>query len=283
MEVIKFNGDREAFSDEKVLRSIVRTGISEEEAKIVVDAVKAKIQDGITTAKLYHVVREELEKSHACYACRYNLRDAILKLGPAGFKFEKYVASILRAHGYKAELPENDLPGSCVMHEVDVIAEKDGKRHFIEVKFRNEFNDFVDLKNTMACWARFLDLCDAEAMGKSSQHFDDPWLITNARFSDRAQAFGTCKGINMIGWKFPREGSFMNLVDIQKLFPVTVISSLTPHELTKLSEVGWMLCKEVATKEPEEVAHRLEISQKRAEEFVQLCSEVVDGKQKTSG
>lgn len=278
MEVIKHNGDREEFSEKKVLRSMLRTGMPEQEAQIVLERVKAKIHDGITTAKLYHIVRNEMQDgARACFSCRYGIREAILQLGPAGFKFEKYVASILNAMGYDSVLPEHELAGSCVMHEVDVVAEKDGKRHFIEVKFRNEYSDYVDLKNVMATWARFLDLCDAEASGKSTEHFDDPWLVTNANFSDRGEAFGTCKGMRLIGWKTPYEGkNLMRIVDDKKMYPVTVIHNLSDHELAMLSRIGWMLCSELADQDPEDVSRRIEVSKERAEYLVEMAGEVVE-------
>ena len=277
MEVVKHNGEREEFSDEKVMRSMLRTGIPKQEAQLVLERVKTKIHDGITTAKLYHIVRDEMKDgARACFSCRYSLREAILKLGPAGFKFEKYVASILNAMGYKAYLPEQELVGSCVMHEVDIIAEKDGKRHFIEVKFRNEYSDYVDLKNVMAAWARFLDLCDAEASGKSREHFDDPWLVTNAQFSDRGEQFGTCKGMHLLGWKTPRNGkTFMQIVDDKKMYPVTVMHNLSNHELAMLSRANWMLCSELAEQDPEDVSRRVEVSRDRAEHLVEMAGEVV--------
>ncbi len=279
MEVIKRNGEREAFSDEKVLKSMTRTGVSEEEARAVLERVKEQVHDGVvTTAKLYHLVRNALHEgaSKACFACRYDLREAILKLGPAGFQFEAFVVAVLAEMGYKAYSPKKELRGSCVMHEVDVIAEKEGKRHFIEVKFRNEADDFVDLKDVMATWARFLDLCDAEAMGISKEHFDEPWLVTNARFSDRGTQFGQCKGIYLLGWKIPDEENLMTIVDNKRMYPVTVIRDLSEHELAMLARVGWMLCSQVAEQDPDDVARRLEITIDRAETLVEKAGEIVE-------
>lgn len=282
MEVIKFDGTRAPFDPGRVRKSVMRTGASRKLADEVVSAIQGRMHDGMRTKEIYAMVREELEKRNVCFACRYNLRDALLKLGPAGYKFEKYVASILRAHQYDAHVPEEEYQGSCVLHEIDVIAEKDGRRVFIEAKFRNDYRDVVNLKDTMATWSRFLDLVDGAAVG-TCPHFDECWIVTNARFTERAAQFGTCKGIHMIGWNTPQERSFAQLVDIVALYPVTVLTDhVTQSELESLSDQGIMLCKEAIEFDPENLAARTDLSPKRSAEIIDMCRTVVDGDKKRS-
>lgn len=276
MKVLKSNGKWVEFDPERVRKSVMRTGADRKTANAVVAALQGRMKAGMSTKEVYTIVREELKKVSACYACRYSLRDGLHKLGPAGYKFEKYVAAILRAHKYDAHVPEGEIQGSCVMHEVDVIAEKDGRRVFIEAKFRNDFHDFVDLKDTMATWSRFLDLVDGSAVGKCP-HFDECWIVTNARFSDRARQFGVCKGMHMIGWGFPPERSFQNMVDIVALYPVTVLDQLKRSELEALASHGLMLCKDVAQVDPEDLGEKIDISQERAMSLIQMCATVVEG------
>ncbi|PIQ67501.1 hypothetical protein CO173_03555 [Candidatus Uhrbacteria bacterium CG_4_9_14_3_um_filter_41_35] len=274
MEVIKSSGDRSPFSIEKVRQSMLRTGAKPALVEAVVKRVEAQVYDGISTRKLYEIVRDELRKDSVCYSCKYNIREGIRKMGPAGFKFEKYVASILNAYNYQAYVPVDDLEGSCVNHEVDVIAEKDNRRMFIEAKFRNDFRGIVKLKDTMATWSRFLDLVDGSAVGKCL-HFDEVWLVTNARFSDRSRQYGTCKGLRLIGWDFPKDKPFSKMVDHLALYPVTVIHNLTQKELEGFAEIGMMLCREVAEISPDELSMRIEISFERAAELIELCEEIV--------
>lgn len=262
------------FDASKVKRSILRTGATEKIANQVLKELKPKLYEGMTTRDLYSEVRKLLENRDVCYSCRYSLREAILKLGPAGFKFEKYVASILNAYRWQARVPQEELEGSCVNHEVDVIAEKDNRRVFIEAKFRNKYHDYVNLKDTMATWSRFLDLVDGAAVGKC-EHLDEAWIVTNARFSDRAKKFGTCKGIHLIGWNFPSDYPFNQMVDHMALYPVTVLDGLKANELEMLSEHGLMLCKEVADLEDEELAARTGLSETRAQEVIKLCAAVI--------
>lgn len=276
MQVIKTHGERVDYDERKVRESIKRTGASAPIVDHVMAALKGRLRDGMTTIELYRIVFEELKKASICYACRYNLRTAILKMGPAGFRFEKYVAAVLRAYKFDARVPDREIEGSCVSHEVDVVAEKEGRRMFIEAKFRNDFKHNVNLKDTMATWSRFIDLVDGAAVGKCD-HFDEAWIVTNAKFSDRALKFGVCKGIHMIGWSYPHERSLAGMVDYTSLYPITVLADLPEDELERFAEARMMLCREVAEHDPDEIAERVGLSLDRAEHIVQMCHLVVEG------
>ncbi len=268
MEVVKNDGEREAYSEEKVIRSIVHTGATAETAREVLERVTPRVTDGMTTRELYAIVREELKRTNACFGCRYDLREAILRLGPTGFPFEQYFSAILNEEGFTAEVPEGEIAGACVMHEVDGLAKKDGKLHFIECKFRQDPGDVVDLKNTMATWARFLDLVDGYASGKNPYPITDPWLVTNASFSDRAEQFGKCKGIRLIGWHLPKERPLSQMVKERQMWPVTIIDDLTSAEMTAFSKNGIMLCSQLAEYDPTDLAERFDLSAIRAESLI---------------
>jgi hypothetical protein len=278
MQVRKFGGDVVPFEPEKVIRSVMKTGASREEAEATLASVRPSLYDGMPTKELYTLVHETLKGRNTCHACRYGLRDALRKLGPAGFKFEKYVAAILNAYNYDAFVPEQELAGACVMHEVDVVAEKEGRRFFLEAKFRNDAKDFVGLKDVMATWSRFVDLVDGAAAGKTD-HFDECWIVTNARFSDRAKQFGACKGMHLRGWGYPEERSFGSMIDHRGLYPVTVLEDLSRRELDQLSRHGLMLCRQVEEMEAEELAQRIDIPQERAQELIELSTRVVEGEE----
>jgi len=272
--IIKSGGEQVPYDREKVKRSILRTKAGEAIAEEVLAKVEPQMFDGITTKELYALVHNALKNKDICFSCRYDLRAAILRFGPAGFNFEKYVAAILKAYGWKTTVPEEDLQGSCVAHEVDVVAEKDSRRIFIEAKFRNKYNDVVNLKDTMATWSRFLDLVDGSAVGKCP-HFDEAWIVTNARFSNRAKQFGVCKGIHMIGWNFPSDYPFNQMVDHLALYPLTVIDELKPSELEAFAEHGLLLCKEVAELEADDLSGRTGISESRVEQIIEICASII--------
>lgn len=276
MIIIKGDGSNVEFDPMKIRASLERTGAEQSTIDRVTDKVEDQVRDGMTTKQIYDIVHKELKKENTCIACRYNLRGAILRFGPTGFLFEQYVASILRAHGYEAQVPDGEFEGACVRHEIDGVAEKNGKRIMIEAKFRRKYHDNVNLKDTMATWSRFVDLVDGAAAGKGP-HFDEVWIVTNAKFSDRAYKFGTCKGMKMIGWNLPKEKSFASMVDEEKLYPITVLDELSNEEIEDLSIAGTTLCKELIETPADELSERTGIHPGRTEEIVKMCQVVVEG------
>lgn len=273
MKIRKRSGELVEYNPNKIRKTLKRAGAKKEMIEQILEQVDRYTRDGITTRELYRVVKRELKKEARHIAHRYNLRSSLIRLGPAGYKFEKFIASILRAYQYDAENPRNELRGLCVRHEIDVIARKDSKTTMIEAKFRNKFGDSVNLKDTMATWARYLDLLDA-AKTNLCEHFDEVWIVTNGRFSDRAHQFGVCKGMRMVGWN-SREKSLAHMVDHATLYPITVLEHLRQWELDRFAARDLMLCREVATRDPDKLAKMLNLPIQRAKRIVADCQGVV--------
>lgn len=269
MYIVKSSGESEIFNPEKLRGSLKRAGVPGGLIDRVTHAVTERVKNGFTTKRIAALVNEQLRRESTASQYRYTLHDALLKLGPAGFKFEKYVGSIMQAYGYAVEYPP-ELHGACVDHEVDIVARKDGRTVMIEAKFRNDFQYFVRLKDTMATWARFQDLNDGAAAGRCP-HFDEVWIVTNGRISSRSEKFGACKGIRLLGWNYPKGSSFASYVDHTALYPVTVLHELSPRELERLSERGLMLCRQLAGMTPKRLSRSAKISSGRADKLVATC------------
>lgn len=276
MHIIKSNGERVPFKSDKIAETLKRIGAKQDMINHVVQNVTSKVKEGMSTGDVYAIVRKELHKENRCIAHRYNLRAGLLKLGPAGFKFEKYVASVLQAYQYQAEVPDHDLPGLCVNHEIDVVARTPNRNIMIEAKFRNRFDDTVTLKDVLATWARLIDLREGAKAGKTVPNFDEAWIVTNGRFSDQAHQFGVCKGIQMIGWS-THENSLARMVDHAALYPITVLEHLKQWELEKFSSKNLMLCRELTTKKPASLAAGTGIPLDRVKSIIDTCKEVVNG------
>jgi hypothetical protein len=271
--LIKSQGNLTEFNPAKVRGTLQRAGATPEVIAAVLRAVEARIVDGMTTKELFSIIRSELKRADRPTAQRYNLRDGLLRLGPAGFRFEQYVAAVLSAYQYETVIPEHDLVGLCVNHEIDVVARKDGKTVMIEAKFRNRFGDSVNLKDVMSTWARFGDLLDGAAAGKC-ERFDECWVVTNGRFSESALQFGTCKGMHLVGWG-PGEHSFARLVDHAFVYPITVLDYLRLYEIEKLSDAGLMLCSDVAGRDAAALAEDLRLDPARVRRMVTDCRRLV--------
>lgn len=274
MKIIKNNGERVDFKPEKIGETLRRVGAKPELIAHVSQKVAKSIKDGMTTHEVQKIVRRELHKENKCIAHRYNLRSGLLRLGPAGFRFEKYVASILRSYRYEADNPKYNIRGLCVDHEIDVVAKTQHRTIMIEAKFRQRFDDTVTLKDAMSTWARLVDLRDGSKKHKSTPNFDEAWIVTNGRFSEAAQQFGVCKGMQLIGWSHTQE-SLARMVDHAVLYPITVIEGLKEWELEKFSRKNLMLCTEVADKRPQPLAQATGLPLERVQSIVDSCKEVI--------
>ncbi len=250
--VTKSNGEREPFSTEKITRTARRAGAELKLAEKIADEVARRARDGISTKEIFRMIIEFLDRESPPLAARYNLEQALLRLGPAGFEFEKYIAELLRAYDYETSLPPI-LEGACITHEVDVIAEKHGRKAMIECKFRHERGIFIGVKDVMATWARFIDLLDGAKLGKTA-HLDECWVVTNTRFSSDALKFAHCKNVTLVSWNHPQERSLSKMIDAQALYPITVLRTIDERTEQALASANIMLLRQLAESEPAKLA-----------------------------
>ena len=130
--ITKADGEREPFDPAKLEQSLDRAGASSSIRARVVDHVVRELRDGMHTEDIYRRAFELLRDEETVpVAARYSMKRAIFALGPSGFPFELFFAEILRAYGWSARA-DVILRGRCAQHEVDVLAEKDGRRIGVE-------------------------------------------------------------------------------------------------------------------------------------------------------
>jgi hypothetical protein len=251
--VVKRDGRKEPFDRKKIIRTCIRSGASRELAEKISREVEKRIYDGITTEEILKIVLELLEKALPGTAARYDLKMALLRLGPAGYEFEHFVARLLQEYGFKTKV-HVFVKGLCVTHEVDVIAEKDGKTYMIECKFHNTPGIYTGLKEVMYTYARFLDLKEGYENGKNSIKFDFPWLITNTKFSEDAKRYGRCRNILLTGWRYPANNSIEKMLETKNLYPITILRSLDKRTEEALIMSDYAFCRDILKKPPEEIS-----------------------------
>ncbi len=245
MDIIKASGEKEKFSKEKIYSSLKRVGVQPKLAQEVCQEVARTIVPGDSSGKILSQVTQCLRRENPILAARYNLKRAIMKLGPAGFLFEKYVSEILRGYGYNTKIGRI-VRGYCVRHEIDVIAQK-GKKHFmVECKYHNSRGSRSDIKVALYTFARFLDIKKAwEKIREKGQHFHQAWLVTNTRCTSEAIGYARCVGLKIIGWHYPRDESLEYLIEKKGLYPITILPSLTKYARQRLAEKKLMLAKDI--------------------------------------
>src|SRR3989338_2661493 len=242
--IIKADGTREEFRGEKLLDSLTRAGDSDEVRDKIVNHIAREIEDGMSTTAIYRHAFELLHKFETPVAARYSLKRAIADLGPSGFPFEKFVAEIFKAKGYET-LTDQIVQGSCIDHEMDVVAWNENKLVMAEAKFHNELGMKSDLKVALYVKARFDDLKDREFVYGTKRHLDEGILITNTNFTEKAIQYCECEGVKLIGWNYPQVGNLHDMIEDVSLHPITCLTSLSNSEKRNLMEKGVVLCKSV--------------------------------------
>jgi Holliday junction resolvase len=235
MDIIKASGESQRFSTEKLYSSIKRAGAESRLAKDISKAVAKNIEGGADTGEILSQTLHSLQKENPILAARYNLKKAIMELGPAGFTFEKYVAEILKEYGYAVKT-NKQVKGRCASHEIDVIAQKEGKRIMIECKYHNERGIRSDTKVALYTFARFLDVKNT---------FHQPWLVTNTKCTNQAIRYARCAGLKIISWRYPRNESLEYLIEKKKLYPITILPLLTKYIKEKLVEGQILFIKDL--------------------------------------
>jgi len=232
--VIKADGEKERFSSNKIKRSILEAGGSRELANEIVEKIKNKKFKKVHTEKLLDFTLKSLKKDVGLVA-RYDLKRAIMQLGPTGFPFEKFFALILSNYGYDVSVGEI-LQGKKITHEIDIIAKKQ-KTFMIECKYHNQVGTKTRVKVPLYVYARFLDL---------KKNFNSPWVATNTKCTSDVKNYARGVGMKITSWNFPEGESLKDLIVGKKLYPITVIRGIGGDVKKKLFESDIFLVKTLA-------------------------------------
>jgi len=227
--VIKASGERVPYNRNKIIRTLMRAGADRKKANSVVSGLERELSDGARTKEVLRHALQHL-RDVPDVAMKYNLKQAIMSLGPSGFPFEKFFAEVLRHYGFSASVGKT-YQGSRVTHEVDVAAKdkKDGKRYLVECKYHNQPGIYTDVKTAMYVYARFLDL---------KKFFDVAWLASNTKFSTDAERYASGVGMNVTAWNYPPKNNLRELIEEQCLYPITILPAVRGFVKDKLSEAG---------------------------------------------
>jgi hypothetical protein len=245
ISILKASGEIEAYSEEKVRRSLQNAGVGHSDIEYILHELNRKVFDGMSTKEIYRVAYRLLKKNSGHLAARYHLKRAIMELGPSGFPFEKFISEIFSRQGFSTSVG-TFLEGKCITHEIDVIAQYKNQYLVMECKYHNSPGHVSDVKIPLYIHARFNDI--------KSNMTDKPemknkvlqgWVVTNTRFSYDAIQYGNCAGLRLLGWNYPLKGSLRQIIDSLGLYPITCLTSLAKFEKQRLLDNNIILCKEI--------------------------------------
>lgn len=272
--IIKASGEREEFSAEKLATSLRGAGATLPLIHEIIAHVESELGDDIKTSDIYEHAFMLLRRNRPPVAARYSLRQAIMQLGPSGFPFERFVGEILKKQGYSVKVG-GILPGFCIDHEVDILAEKGDKHIFVECKFHNNSGVKSDVKVALYVKARFDDITKAHEMRAEGEgrapRIHEGWLVTNTKLTSQAIEYSKCAGLTLIGWNYPKEGNLQDLILRNGIHPLTCLSTLENNAKNHLLGNGVVLCRDVASNK-----HILESHGMSEDEIKKVIAEAED-------
>jgi hypothetical protein len=269
MLITKASGEKVQFNRNKYLDSLKRAGLSVAMAREIANQIYQDLYPSISSDKIYQATQRVLKKKNKILAAKYSLKRALMELGPGGYYFERYMAAVLKFYGYQTKYNQF-LFGRCVEHEVDIVAKRNNKKYMIECKYHTSSGVKSDVKVSLYVYARFLDL-------KQKHGFDEGVLITNTQFTTEAVKYADCVGLKVIGWKCPNEReSLQHYVESKKLYPVTVLPSLTRHLNNRFREDDLVLIQDLVKFDLRSLVKKYRIKEGLAKRLLDEARAIID-------
>jgi hypothetical protein len=269
VQIIKASGDIETFKKIKIEKTILKAGGSKDLAKKVANQVSKKIHKGTTTNEILKLTLKLL-KEDPPVALKYNLKRAIMSLGPHGFTFEKYFSQLLKNYDYETQVGKI-FRGKATYHEVDILAKRKKERFMIECKYHNKVGNHTNSKVAMYTYARYLDLHN-----NPKNKIKKGWLVTNTKCTPHAIQYAKGVGLKITSWEYASKGekSLQKLIMIKKLYPITILHSVFGDIKDGLIHANIFLAKDIMNLGLVKLKEKTKLKEKDLKKILKECSSV---------
>jgi hypothetical protein len=268
VKIIKANGDIETFKKIKIENTVLKAGGSKKFAKEIANKVSKKVHKGTTTKEILKITLKLL-RENPTVALKYNLKKAIMSLGPQGFNFEEYFSQILNEYGYKTKVGRM-IKGKATWHEVDVLAENK-KKFMIECKYHNKIGNHTNSRVAMYTYARYLDLHN-----NPKNKINQGWLVTNTKCTPHAIRYARGVGLKITSWQYASKGgkNLQRLIMIKKLYPITILHSVFGDVKDKLINAKILFAKELLEENISDLRKRTGLKEKQLKKLLKECNKI---------
>jgi Holliday junction resolvase-like predicted endonuclease len=275
MFVTKFDGRKQEFRKEKVVRTCLRMRATRKQAYAIAEKIESKLYEGITTKEILKMIFRYIKDYRPEVRHEIDLREAISLLRPKP-DFEVFVQLLLKAVGYDVD-PNQLLRGRCVEHEIDAVAKKGDETILVEVKHHYNHHTYTGMDVCMVARSRLEDLNDGFKLGYNKINFNKIMIVCNTKFSGHALRYSKCKGITNIGWKAPVKHGLEQMVEEKKLYPITFLKDLDRESERKLGYSGVVLLKQLVETDIDKLCKMTRISRKKLSNLVEKAKKILSG------
>lgn len=265
--ITKADGRKVFFNPNKIVKTCMRAGASKDATNRVLKKIRGHIYRGVNTRDIYKLVLVALseEKGGTVIKQRYQLKDAIMKLGTTGYVFENYVGEILKYSEFKIKKIRGKVRGECAIHEIDLIAFAKNKKILVECKYHSKPGTYTGLKESLYTHARFLD---------TKYYFDAEYLVCNTKVSNHAKKYAKCVNQQILSWRYPSNNSLEKIIETNHLYPITILN-INSKELGIFLHHGIMLAKNLLEYSEFELSKKTGINIRRIRNFQKLTQQVI--------
>jgi hypothetical protein len=272
MLVKKASGLEELFQVEKLEKSLRNAGAGADIIEIILKDLEKFAFPGITTKKIYSRAFSQLKKYQTSIAVRYKLKQAILELGPTGYPFENLIGQLFEHKGYSCEVGII-VNGQCTTHEMDVIATGELQQHLCECKYHLSQGSPVSIQVPLYVRSRVNDIVDYRERLPDYKDFTFiGWVVTNTRLSLDSIEYGRCSGLKLLAWDYPAGNGLKEQLEHYKLYPVTVMTSLTKQEKQAIIAKGVITCRQIL--QNQDMLKDFQFSEKKSRAVFQEAEEI---------
>lgn len=272
MKIVKHSGAIVDFNRSKLKQSLLKSGAAVSVVDDVLQQIEKEVYEGISTKHIYKMAFALLKKTSNSNAARYNLREAIRLLGPAGFFFEKFIARLFAAEHYETKV-NIVLWGNCVSHEVDILLKNNDIITMVECKFHMGRDATTDVKVPMYILSRFNDLKEKKhEIFSKNDTISKCWIVSNNRFTADAVDFAKCSGLELLCWDYPANNNLKTKIDRHRLYPITCLTTLTLSEKEKLLILDIILVLEIVNNRDD--LEKIGLSPNRIKNVIKEASEL---------
>jgi len=268
VQILKADGTFEAFQKSKIERTVLKAGGSTEFAKEVANNVAKNVREGTSTKQILEMTLRLLKKQPGI-ALKYDLKRAIMSLGPEGFVFEEFFSQVLQNYEYKTSVGIT-LKGKATTHEVDILAEN-SKRFMIECKYHNQLGNHTDSKVAMYTYARYLDL-----KNNPRNDIDQGWLVTNTKCTPHAIEYSKGVDLKITSWQYASKGekNLQELISFKRLYPITLLTSVKGDIKEKLILARLLLVKDILIYNLSELVKKTRLNEKDIKRIQKEANEI---------
>ncbi len=120
----------------------------------------------------------------------------------------------------------------------------------------------------------FEDLKEGYRKGVNKINFKKALVICNTKISEHAKRYAEYRGIKHIGWKYPIDAVLENMIEKNRLYPITILKDLDSKSKIKFGDAGIVMLKQLVKLDVDLLYKKTGIAKNRLEDIVAKAKKI---------